>query len=60
MTKRMMNRAMESSMEAVLDDELAVQSFLFSTEANRRGVERFLSMRSGRRDAKGADASSER
>lgn len=56
LTKRMINRAMESSMEAVLDDELAVQSFLFGTEANRRGVEHFLSVRTARRDAKSANA----
>jgi acyl dehydratase len=29
LTKRMMNRSFESSMEAILDDELATQSFLF-------------------------------
>jgi len=45
MIKKMMNRSFESSMEAVLDQELAVQSFLFNTDANRRGVERFLTAR---------------
>jgi 2-(1,2-epoxy-1,2-dihydrophenyl)acetyl-CoA isomerase len=43
--KRMMNRAFESSMEAVLDDELAAQSFLFGTADNRAGVGRFLAAR---------------
>ncbi len=50
LTKRMMNRAFESSMEAVLDDEHYAQSFLFSTEANRRGVDRFLSARNPNRN----------
>jgi len=45
MIKKMMNRSFESSMEAVLEQELAVQSFLFNTDANRRGVKRFLSDR---------------
>lgn len=48
MTKRMFNRAFESSMESLLDDELSVQSFLFSTAGNRDGVDRFLSLRRAR------------
>lgn len=55
MTKRMMNRAFESSMEAVLDDELAVQSFLFGTEASRAGVQRFLSARAPKSRSKKSD-----
>lgn len=53
-TKRMMNRAFESSMEGVLDQELAVQSFLFGTDASVSGVRRFLSAR-----AKGRMATTE-
>lgn len=49
LAKRMFNRAFESSMEAVLDDELAVQSFLFNTTANREGVGRFLGQRGAAR-----------
>jgi 2-(1,2-epoxy-1,2-dihydrophenyl)acetyl-CoA isomerase len=45
LTKRIMNRAFEASMETILDEEHAAQSFLFSTEANRLGVERFLTAR---------------
>lgn len=45
LTKRILNRAFESSMEAVLDEELAGQSFLFTTPENRSGVERFLGSR---------------
>jgi len=49
MTKRMMmNRSMESSMEAILDDELAAQSFLFGATGSQRGIERFLAMRRDR------------
>jgi len=44
-TKRMMNRSFESSMEAVLDQELAMQSFLFGTAASQAGVHRFLHAR---------------
>lgn len=48
-TKRMMNRAFENSMEGVLDQELAVQSFLFGTDASVSGVRRFLSARKDRK-----------
>lgn len=48
-TKRMINRSFETSMEGVLDQELAVQSFLFGTDASTSGVRRFLAAR-----AKGA------
>lgn len=51
LTKRMMNRSFEASMETVLDEELAAQSFLFSTEANRVGVQRFLGARGPNRAA---------
>jgi len=43
--KKMLNRSCESSMESILDQELAVQSFLFGTDANRQGVSRFLGER---------------
>ena len=49
LTKRIMNRSFESSMEAILDDELAMQSFLFSTADSQAGVRRFLGKR-GRKD----------
>lgn len=45
LTKRIMNRAFEASMETILDEEHAAQSFLFSTQANRVGVDRFLAVR---------------
>jgi enoyl-CoA hydratase/carnithine racemase len=45
LTKRIINRAFESSMEAILDDELATQSFLFSTTESQEGVRRFLDQR---------------
>lgn len=45
MTKRMMNRSFESSMEALLDDEHYIQSFLFGTAPSRSGVEKFLAKR---------------
>jgi 2-(1,2-epoxy-1,2-dihydrophenyl)acetyl-CoA isomerase len=45
LTKRIMNRSFESSMEAILDDELATQSFLFSTTESQEGVRRFLGQR---------------
>jgi 2-(1,2-epoxy-1,2-dihydrophenyl)acetyl-CoA isomerase len=45
LVKRIMNRAFEESMETILDQELAAQSYLFGTEANRAGVERFLGAR---------------
>lgn len=45
MIKKMMNRSFERSMEAMLDEELAAQSFLFGTEASRQGVDKFLSAR---------------
>jgi len=42
LTKRMMNRSFESSMEAVLDQEWMAQSYLFGTPESRDGVARFL------------------
>lgn len=42
LTKRMMNRSFEQSMEATLDDEWMAQSFLFSTTESREGVDAFL------------------
>ena len=42
LTKRMMNRSFESSMEAVLDQEWMAQSYLFGTPESRDGVGRFL------------------
>ena len=42
LTKRMMNRSFEASMESALDSEWMAQSFLFSTEESNAGVERFL------------------
>jgi 2-(1,2-epoxy-1,2-dihydrophenyl)acetyl-CoA isomerase len=55
LTKRAMNRSFESSMEGVLDLELAAQSFLFNTPENRSGVERFLGSRGASRTAGGED-----
>lgn len=48
LTKRIINRACESSMESVLEDEHMAQSYLFGTEASKRGVEYFLGARSGK------------
>lgn len=42
LTKRMLNRSFETSMESVLDNEWMAQSFLFSTEASQKGVSAFL------------------
>jgi 2-(1,2-epoxy-1,2-dihydrophenyl)acetyl-CoA isomerase len=42
LTKRIMNRAFEQSMEATLDDEWMAQSFLFGTSASQEGVDAFL------------------
>jgi enoyl-CoA hydratase/carnithine racemase len=52
LAKRMLNRSFEMPMEAILDDELAIQSFLFNTAASREGVGRFLDARgNGRKPA---------
>ncbi len=53
-TKRIINRSFESSMEAVLDQELAAQSFLFGTEASKGGVDHFLSVRADSRNKRTA------
>ncbi len=45
LTKRILNRSFESSMEAILDDEWMAQSFLFGTEASQSGVQAFLDKR---------------
>ena len=42
LTKRMMNRSFEQSMEATLDGEWMAQSFLFGTAGSQEGVEAFL------------------
>jgi 2-(1,2-epoxy-1,2-dihydrophenyl)acetyl-CoA isomerase len=42
LTKRMMNRGFEQSMESILDDEWMAQSFLFGTTASQEGVSAFL------------------
>ena len=42
LTKKMMNRAFEQSMEEILDSEWMAQSFLFGTEDSRKGVGAFL------------------
>lgn len=42
LTKRIMNRSFESSMEAILDSEWMAQSFLFGTQASQEGVGAFL------------------
>lgn len=42
LTKRIMNRSFESSMEGVLDSEWMAQSFLFGTQESRAGIEGFL------------------
>ncbi len=53
-TKRIINRSFESSMEAVLDQELAAQSFLFGTDASKSGVDYFLKVRADSRKTKSA------
>lgn len=42
LTKRIMNRSFESSMEGVLDSEWMAQSFLFGTQESRAGIADFL------------------
>lgn len=42
LTKRMMNRSFEQSMESTLDDEWMAQSFLFGTTGSQEGVAAFL------------------
>lgn len=42
LTKRMLNRSFESSMESILDEELMAQSFLFGTPDSRERIAAFL------------------
>lgn len=53
LTKRILNRSFESSMEEILDSEWMAQSFLFGTRDNREGVAAFLAKSAGKPENEG-------